>query len=110
MLIIDPIKLGIGLNYFEDIMKIVRSYPEVKQLVVFGSRARGDFGKYSDIDFCVTNKESGFKITQFRMDLEDLNIPYLVDVVDYNEIGEELRDKIKNEGYIIWDKSKNKTK
>ncbi|NJL96735.1 nucleotidyltransferase domain-containing protein [Candidatus Gracilibacteria bacterium] len=103
MLKTDPIKLGIEQNYFEDIIRIVHSYPEIKQLVVFGSRVRGDFGRYSDIDLCVTKKNDGFKITKFRMDLEDLNIPYLIDVVDNSEAEEELREKIAKEGCIIWE-------
>jgi predicted nucleotidyltransferase len=51
-------------------------------IVLFGSRARGDFDKHSDIDVGILPK-NGYnhkKLILLKEELENLNIPYSVDV------------------------------
>ena len=64
---------------------------------IFGSRARGDFKKYSDVDLLI----SAPKETDIRRDLrkikdgvEESNFPYSVDLVDLEAISENYLDQI----------------
>ena len=65
---------------------------------VFGSRARNDFKKYSDIDLLFELDENstipaGF-IYDIELRLEESNLPYKVELVNIDKIAESYRDSI----------------
>lgn len=66
-------------------------FPEVEEVVIFGSRAKGNFKNGSDIDLAIKGKNcSG----QTAMDInamlnERLPIPYHIDVVFYDGLAHE---------------------
>ena len=73
-------------------------------VVLFGSRARGDYFETSDMDVGILpgkgmNKS---KIILFRERIEDSNIPYKVDVVDISQTSNEFTDKVLEEGILLW--------
>jgi predicted nucleotidyltransferase len=69
---------------------------------IFGSRARGDFKNYSDIDIAVigkVSKEDKFKILN---EFDVLDLPYTVDIVFTENIQKiELLNSIEKEGVEI---------
>ena len=70
---------------------------------LFGSWARGNERRSSDIDVAVA-WQGGATLDRFvrlREVLEESDIPYRVDVVDMSEAGVILTDKICKEG-ILW--------
>ena len=73
-------------------------------VILFGSRARGDYFETSDVDVGVLAKGqvNKSKITPFRERIEDSNIPYKVDVVDLSQTSKEFADKVFKEGLLIW--------
>ena len=72
------------------------------KIVLFGSRARGNAHCTSDIDIGILAHSSydRKKITALRADLEEMNIPYTVDLVDLSAVSEEFRKKVLDEGDI----------
>ena len=70
---------------------------------LFGSWARGEERRTSDIDIAVWLEDPSSKgiLERLRELLEEAPIPYRVDVVDLREADELLWDKIKKEG-ILW--------
>lgn len=73
------------------------------KIYLFGSRARGKFAQWSDIDLAL---DTGFPIKNVDLDevksvLEGTNIPYKVDVVDLHFISKDMRESIEKEG-ILW--------
>jgi len=53
------------------------------KVYLFGSRARGDFRKYSDIDIAVeSDNDLRDKIIELKEILEESNLIYKVDIVD----------------------------
>lgn len=89
--------------YKTRIVKIVEIFfPEAK-VILFGSRARGDFDERSDFDIAIDNGskiplEDKWKIINM---IDALNIPQKVDFVDFNTVPEEMRKKILKEG-VMW--------
>lgn len=71
-------------------------------IILFGSRARGDFDRRSDIDIGIIPKEKydQKKLILLKEKLEDMNIPYKVDVVDISKVSEIFRDKVLKEGKV----------
>lgn len=73
------------------------------RIYLFGSWAKGVQRKTSDIDIAIEyrNGQDNGKITQLRENIEESNLPYRVDVVDMQRIGEKLAEKIRREG-VVW--------
>lgn len=75
---------------------------DITKVILFGSRARGDFKKKSDIDLAVL----GENIAEFSFDVDELTDTLLkYDIVDLNSnISDELLKNIQNEGVVIYEK------
>ena len=74
---------------------------EIKELRLFGSRARGDYDEKSDIDLAAY----GGKIDSFKLDIEE-KVPTLLtfDVVDMEKSkSKELIEIVKREGIVIYE-------
>ena len=74
----------------------------IEKLILFGSRARGDFRRTSDIDLAV----SGGDFARFALDVEEETSTLLkYDFVDLDRnIQEELLKSIEKEGVVIYEK------
>lgn len=74
----------------------------ITKVILFGSRARGDFKKKSDIDLAVL----GENVAEFSFDVDELTNTLLkYDIIDLNSnISDELLKSIQNEGIIIYEK------
>lgn len=96
---------------YENCCKMVKSLildifkDEKVAIVLFGSRAKGNFYDTSDIDIGIL-PENGYdkkKLTITREKLEKLNIPYKVDIVDLSEVSEKFKKNVLKTGEI-WKK------
>ena len=72
-------------------------------LIFFGSRARGDYSRVSDIDIGILPDKSldRKKLILLKEKIDNLNFPYTVDVVDLSKVSEAFRETVLREG-IIW--------
>ena len=70
-----------------DIIAVLRTYPEIEETVIFGSRAIGTHKKGSDIDLAIKGDELTHRIISrliSQLD-EELTIPYFFDIIEYNK-------------------------
>lgn len=72
-------------------------------VILFGSRARGDYSRVSDIDIGILPEKSldKKKLVLLKEKIDDLNIPYTVDVVDLSKVTEAFREKALRDG-VVW--------
>ncbi len=69
------------------LQSVVRSFPEIERVGIFGSRALGTYKKASDIDIVLYGKlVDRHMANKVASALEDSILPYFVDVVAYNEV------------------------
>ncbi len=94
-------KTGIRKTVLDEIVSIALKY-DVKKVVLFGSRARGDYKRTSDIDLAV----DGGNFSRFAIDVdEDTSTLLTYDVIDLGRnMQKELLDAIRNEGVVIYEK------
>ena len=94
-------KSGINPKVFAEIIELAKKY-QIDQVILFGSRARGDYHKTSDIDLAV----SGGDIISFTIDVDEETYTLLkFDVVNLDgPVQRELRESIEKEGIIIYEK------
>ena len=94
------------MNRFESQIKtIIQSVlnPLPVEIILFGSRAIGTASPSSDYDIALKSDKPipGSGMGVIREKLEDSNIPYKIDIVDYAVTSPELRANIDKEG-IKW--------
>jgi len=85
----------------EDVLHFLEG--ESIKVFFFGSRARGDSSYRSDVDIGVMPGK-GFdrkKLILLREFIEDLNIPYKIDVVDMSEVSDEFRNEVMKDA-VVW--------
>lgn len=94
-------RTGIRPQVIEEIRKLAAKY-DICKVILFGSRARGDFRRTSDIDLAVT----GGDFERFALDVaEETSTLLKFDIVDLDrDMQPELLDSIKNEGRLIYEK------
>ncbi len=98
-------KFGLKQADIDAILEAVRRFPEIKQVVIFGSRAKNSHQKGSDIDLAIKGKEITYNIVNRINTIlnEELPLPYFFDVLHYEEIGNEnLTGHIDRVGKIIY--------
>ena len=94
-------KTGIKQNVLQAIIKLAKDN-DVRKLILFGSRARGDYKERSDIDLAFYGGNSSWFILEV-----DEETPTLLqfDVLDLDKpIQAELLESIKREGMVIYEK------
>lgn len=103
-------------THFQDSAAQIREQvPYLKMLVLFGSRARGDYREDSDYDFAALYDEemrhiiiefgtfSQLNIYRHLANIFDLNID-LVDVVRLNECSKSIAHVVARDGLLIYEK------
>lgn len=97
-------EFGLSDRILDDLRGVFAAYPEIEQVLVFGSRAKGTFKDGSDIDlavFALTMSEPRF--TELWNKLDALPLVFKMDVLHWNTLGNErLQDKISNEGKVLY--------
>ncbi len=95
-------KFGLNKKTINLILDFFKTIPEVKKVIIFGSRSTDNFHAGSDIDFEIT--APNIKISEFKMKqkLEQLSTPYFFDVKFSHMIKNEiLKNEIKINGVIF---------
>ena len=72
----------------------------LSQVKLFGSRARGDYKKISDVDLAV--KFSRPIQAQLAADFANSNFPYTTDIIDLDIAGENLLRNIARDGKLLF--------
>ena len=86
------------------IIAVVGEFPEIQKAVVFGSRAKGNYKKGSDIDIAIFGEDISFSTIASLHDRleEESPMPYFFDIVDYtHSTHQELKEHIDRVGKKI---------
>ena len=96
---------GLDKKLIDEILNVILKYTNPKKVIIFGSRARGDFKKTSDIDIAIDSEED----VDFIKEILDEKIETLLkfDVVNLRKVNEDFRREILEEGIVIYEKKNN---
>ncbi|MBO5059037.1 MAG: nucleotidyltransferase domain-containing protein [Prevotella sp.] len=88
---------GLSDTTINDLRNVFGKFPNIKKVVIFGSRAKGNYHEGSDIDLAaIGDGISRELLSDVYMRIEDLGLLYKVDILDYNKykdtpIGEHIK-------------------
>ena len=78
---------GLNNTIIEQINGVFKNYTELYRVILYGSRAKGDYKNSSDIDLTIIGKQLELKLTnKIENELDDLLLPYTFDVSIYSHI------------------------
>lgn len=91
---------GLNPHIISKIKSVFIKYPQIDKIVLYGSRAIGNYETGSDIDLTVIGNDIGLIIiNKLENELDDLLLPYSFDISIFQHIkNEKLLDHINREG------------
>lgn len=99
-------KFGLKAKVINQLNDVFAGYPQVQQVILYGSRAKGNFRQGSDIDLTLKGDHLDFRLlNQITQKIDDLLLPFIVDVSIYHTIdNKDLIDHIERVGKIFYQK------
>ena len=101
-------EIGLENEQVKAIQHVLSSFPEVEEAILFGSRAKGNFKPGSDIDLALKGRTLPLEsLLLLYNSLEELELPYTFDLVNYDTIKEpDLTNHINRIGKVFYTKAK----
>src|SRR5690606_18821108 len=95
---------GLTKEEITSIRAVFSKYQQVEEVLIYGSRAMGNFKPASDIDLTLIGKDIDLSLqTKIEFDLDDLMLPYKFDISIYDKItNPEFLDHINRVGKEIY--------
>ncbi|OGV26601.1 MAG: hypothetical protein A3F18_06410 [Legionellales bacterium RIFCSPHIGHO2_12_FULL_37_14] len=96
-------KYGLPLRVITSLTAIIKRHPAVKEVILYGSRAKGNYQPGSDIDLCLiapllTLQEQSI----IENELDDLLLPWKIDLSVKHKIeSQELLEHIDRVGILL---------
>jgi uncharacterized protein len=97
---------GLSDDILETMMNCIKVFPDIDEVIIFGSRAMGNYKNGSDIDVSIKGNLKDNTTSSLRYLLDNApGSPYKVDVLDYNKISNlELKKHIDEDGKVFFKK------
>lgn len=77
---------GLSDSVVEDIRRVFKQHPNIRQVFIFGSRAKDTYHNGSDIDLAAVGEGLTYnQLMDIAIQIEDLGLLYKVDVLDYQK-------------------------
>lgn len=98
---------GLPERTINELIEYFKTKPEIEQVKIFGSRAKGTYRNGSDIDFAIWTDEHKY-FSRFLGELDDLPTPYTFDLIDYKTLSHEgIKNSIDRDGVIFYKRNCN---
>ncbi len=96
-------KINLEDESIEKIKTVLKNHYNIKKVILFGSRAKGNAKIGSDIDIAVIGERITFReICRLGSEFDELNLPYKIDIVDYSSIkNQKLKEHIDRVGIVL---------
>ena len=101
-------KYGLSQSTIQKICAVLSRYPQVEKAILYGSRAKGTYKNGSDIDLTLRGgaELSLNVIYKILHDLDELLLPYTIDLSIFDDIGDpDVIEHIQRVGITFYDKS-----
>ncbi|HBX50259.1 MAG: hypothetical protein A2309_02005 [Bacteroidetes bacterium RIFOXYB2_FULL_35_7] len=101
-------RFGLSENIIEEIILILSKYQKIESVIIFGSRAKGNYSNGSDIDLAVKGNSLSFdEFIQIQTEFDQLELLYKIDFIDYTKINEPaLKEHIDSVGKFFYKSDK----
>jgi len=96
---------GIYQKTTDELMSIFKKYDNIEKVIIYGSRAKGNYREGSDIDLTLIGNVERQDLMNILDEIDDSYIPYLFDISIYNQLNSEsLKEHINRVGKVFYKK------
>lgn len=98
---------GLSIECVNKIIRIFERYDSIEEVILYGSRAKGNYKPGSDIDLTLRGKNLNlFILNKISLELDDLLLPYTFDLSLHDHIKQsDLIDHIQRVGKVFYRKA-----
>ena len=102
----DETQYGLSQLDINSIISVLQQNDKITKIILFGSRAKGNFRAGSDIDLALNGLDLKLNdIIDATIEIEKLNLPYKFDLIIYDRINESaLIEHIDRVGIVLYNK------
>jgi len=100
-------KFGLKESTISAIRSVFSRHPQVRKAILYGSRAKGNYKKGSDIDLTLIGGADldGSVLTQIDGEIDDLLLPYTFDLSIFRQISDpDVIDHIRRVGVVFYER------
>ncbi len=97
-------KFGLNSSTLQKIQSVLKKYREIEEVLIYGSRAKGNYREGSDIDITLKGEKLTHSLlSSIEQDIDELNTPYLFDISIYHLLkSPSLVDHIDRVGQVFY--------
>ncbi len=97
---------GLKEKHIRSLQSVFRNYESIDRVLLYGSRAKGNYRNGSDIDLTLIGSNIDFDmLLKIENELDDLLLPYKIDLSIFNKIeNSDLIEHIHRVGTIFYEK------
>lgn len=99
-------EFGLNQETIDKTNSVFKKHPEIEKVIIYGSRAKGNYRTGSDIDLTLFGSDLEYDlIGRISSEIDDLNTPYLFDISIYKLLNApSLEDHINRVGKVFYKK------
>lgn len=100
-------RFGIKESTIKEIISVFIKHPQIEKVLLYGSRAKGNYHNGSDIDLTLIGDELSYsQLGSLELDIDDLFLPYSFDISIFRDINNpDLVDHINRVGITFYEKT-----
>jgi predicted nucleotidyltransferase len=97
-------KFGLTENTINNINSCLAKHRNIEKAILYGSRAKGNYRKGSDIDLVLVGENLSInEILKLENELDELFLPYLFDISIFHQIkNQDLMEHIEQVGKVFY--------
>lgn len=91
---------GLAERHYAEFVRIFQHYPQIDEVLIFGSRAKGTAKPWSDFDLAVVaSAMSDEEFSRLWTEVDGLELVFKVDLLHWDKLAQDrLKEKIREEG------------
>ncbi|MFK8262714.1 nucleotidyltransferase domain-containing protein [Capnocytophaga canimorsus] len=99
-------QFGLETTVLASFQDIFEKFENIEKVIVYGSRAKGNFRYNSDIDLSIIGEVSYDDLLKIEFLIDELLLPYKVDLSVFNKIdNSDLKTHIERVGIVLYKKN-----
>jgi len=98
-------RFGLSDNVIRELQEIFRRHSNIKKVLIFGSRSKGNYRNGSDIDLAVIGNDIDYnQLLTISCEIDELELLYSIDLLDYSKkAGTPIGDHIARVGQVFYE-------
>ena len=98
-------RFGLSDTVIQELQDVFRRHANIKKVLIFGSRSKGNYRAGSDIDLALIGKDIDYRqLLDIATEIDDLELLYSIDLLDYQtKVGTPIGDHIDRVGQVFYE-------